>query len=153
MCLCLSEGKLPHLFCQLNLILVELWSICYWPSYLWTLHADFFQLPSVNFYFSLPPQEFNILIPVTFWLPLSHFLFVLFFCIPYRCLSWEFCCCVCVCFFCSHLFCCFTSVKSAADVHLISYNTLIINRASLVHQPRHRHEIWPNKGPTYDIRF
>lgn len=69
MCLCLSEGKLPCVFCLLNLILVELWNICYWPSYLWTLHADFFRLPSVSVSSPLPPQEFYILISVTFWLP------------------------------------------------------------------------------------
>lgn len=43
--------------------------------------------------------------------------------------------------FASHLFCCFTSVKSVADVCLISYNTLIINHASLVHQPRHMQDL------------
>lgn len=37
--------------------------------------------------------------------------------------------------FASHLFCCSTSVKSEADVHLIKYNTLIIN--SCLHRLRH----------------
>lgn len=37
--------------------------------------------------------------------------------------------------FASHLFCCSTSVKSEADVHLIKYNTLIMN--SCLHQLKH----------------
>lgn len=37
--------------------------------------------------------------------------------------------------FASHLFCCSTSVKSEADVHLIKSNTIIIN--SCLHQLRH----------------
>ena len=51
-------------------------------------------------------------------------------------------------FFGSQQFCCFTSVKSAPDVHIIPYNALIINHASLAHQPRCRRTIWPNKWPT-----
>lgn len=50
-------------------------------------------------------------------------------------------------------FCCFTSAKSAADVHIIPYNTPVINHAALVHRPRCGHMIWPYKWPTYDIRF
>ncbi len=68
------------------------------------------------------------------------------------CLSWEFCCRVSVFFFFFYQFCCFTSAKSAADVHIIPYNTLVINHAALVHWPRCGHRIWPNKWPTYDVR-
>lgn len=57
--LCVWVKEKPSgLFCPLDLILVELWSICYWPIYLWTHFADylFYLLPfSVHFSLSLSP--------------------------------------------------------------------------------------------------
>lgn len=49
-------------------------------------------------------------------------------------------------FACWIFFCCFTSVECAADVHIIPDNTLVINHPSLLHHPRYRLRIWPNKG-------
>lgn len=65
-----------------------------------------------------------------------------------------FCCWVCVCCFGSHLFCCFVSVKCAADVDLISLNTLIllIERLWCCSQGTDG-GYGPTSGSTYDIRF
>lgn len=132
------KEKLSSLFCLLNVIVVELWSICYWPIYLWALYASafffhfaFLQLSSAHLFRSLCLLWS---VSATFLLPLC--LISLFSCILYCCPSWEFCCCVCL-LFCSHQVCCFTSVKSAADVHIIPYNTPVIN-----HGPAAKVETW-----------
>lgn len=65
-----------------------------------------------------------------------------------------FCCCVCVCCFGSHLFCCFVSVKSATDVDLISLNTLILLIERLWCSSQGADGGYgPTSGSTYDIRF
>lgn len=100
--------------CQLSLIIVELWSICSWPIYLWTPHTfTFFFL--LFFPLTLLYTCLCLLKKVRFYfLPNSCCLILsLFFCIS--CLSWEFCC------FARLL--CFTTVKSAAHVQIIPNNT------------------------------
>lgn len=144
------------LFCLFNLILVELWSICYWPIYLWT-----FMLCWLFFRHIFPHclcVSWTVLyfqichIPAA---PLSHLLFVLFPCIPYWLpLMGGFCCWVCVCCFGSHLLCCFVSVKSATDVDLFSLNTLILLIERLWCSSQGADGGYgPTSGSTYDIRF
>lgn len=117
MCPCLSGGETVRLvlFVSYLLIIVELWSICSWPIYLWTPHTfTFFFL--LFFPLTLLYTCLCLLKKVRFYfLPNSCCLILsLFFCIS--CLSWEFCC------FARLL--CFTTVKSAAHVQIIPNNTL-----------------------------
>lgn len=156
---CVSvREKLQSLFCRLDLIEVELWSIRSWPIYPWTLpsllsfllYAFFPTLFSTLLYSSLSPQECYILFSAAFLLAIFSLLPCILYC---QCISWEFCCRVCLFLFCSHHFCCFTSVESAADVHIIPYNTLVINHASGPSAEVQTKRIEPNKWPTYDIRL
>ena len=140
-------------FCQLDLIVVELWSFSTDPFNGEALNTYAFPfLPSPTLlctfvFFSPSPPECCIL--------LSALCFSLFSCIAVAPHENFVAASVCLFFFFfdSRQFCCFTSVKSAPDVHIIPYNALVINHGSLAHQPRCRHTIWPNKWPTYDVRY
>lgn len=119
------KKNLSSLFCPLNWNLVELWSICSWPIYFWALTNLFsFSDPAAHFTLPVSSRVFysNFChIPGASW---SHLL-------PYSSLTCDLFFSLSPCLlFCSHLFCCFISVKSTADVHLISYNTLNINHVS-----------------------
>lgn len=114
---------------------MELWSICHRPDYLRIFYVDFLFCSIFLSLSFLLTRECHILISVAFQLAFFSVTFSLLFCFPAY---------LAVAFhgdsaaesvFASHLFCCSTSVKSEADVHLIKYNTLIIN--SCLHQLWH----------------
>lgn len=106
---------------------MELWSICHWPDYLRVFYVHF---PFCSIFLLISFQltrDCHILISVT--LPLAFFsvTFSLLFCFPAYLTVASHGDSAAESVFASHLFCCSTSVKSEADVHLIKYNTLIIN--------------------------
>lgn len=147
------KGKLSNMFCQIK---YEAFATDPFISEVFALfYFVFLQLSSVHLFLFL-----FLLYCVIFYVK-PHFccllclIFSLYSCISYCCfcISWEFCCCVCLFVFFSHQFCCFTSVKSGADVRIIPYNALVISQVSLAHWPRCRHRIWPNYWLTYDIKF
>lgn len=140
-------------FCQLDLIVVEPWRFSADPFncealYTYTFLFYLLQLccvhllsfprllQSVVFYFL--PHSCCLLASCSLCFPASLLplmrISLLRLCLPF--------------FFGSQQFCCFTSVKSAPDVHIIPDNALVINHASLAHQPSCRRTIWPNKWPT-----
>lgn len=158
MCLCLSEGETVKLVLSLrfncsgtvkHLLLTHLSlnpSCFYFLFYVLSFYSS---LQYTCFFFSVSSRVLHFIfcrLFALFSLCFPASLTVVFMGIMLPCLCLFF-------FFCSHQFCCFTSGKSAADVHIIPYNTLVINHAALVYRPRWGHRIWPNKWPTYDIRF
>lgn len=114
---------------------MELWSICHWPHYLRVFYVHF---PFCSIFLLLSFQltrDCHILISVTLLLAFFSATFSLLFCFPAYLTVASHGDSAAESVFASHLFCCSTSVKSEADVHLIKYNTLIIN--SWLHQLWH----------------
>lgn len=153
------KEKLSGLFCQQDWIREELWSICCWPIYRPFFFFFFYPLSLCHscfphctcFLFSFYSRDLHFIFFHISAASLPHFLsffFPAYHTAVSMCLMRILLLCLCLFFF-SHQFCCSTSVKSAADVHIMPYNTLVINHVSLFHQPRYRHSIWPNKWPTY----
>lgn len=118
------------------MFVVELWRICHWPVYLcvFYVHFLFYSLFFLLLSFLLAPwvSYFNFShIP-------AYFIFCQFsplFCFAAYLTVASHGDSAAESVFASHLFCCSTSVKSEADVHLIKPNTIIIN--SCLHQLRH----------------
>lgn len=157
MCLCLSEGETVKLVLSVRfnwsgtvkyLLLTDLSPFFFFTFY----HSSALLTTLVSC--SLSTQETCISFSSTL-LPLC-LTFSLFSCIPCCCLcvSWEFCCCVCLFFFVHISFVVPHLCISAADVHIIPYNTLVINHVSLFHQPRYRHTVFdPTSGPLMAERW